>query len=121
VVAWTYRPAGGRGRDQLRDAGVGDHQAPAGHNQVVRSVLELAHQVTGHQDRPALARQRLQEAAHPHDALRVHPVERLVEHQHRRVAEQRGGDAEPLPYAERVPAGLAPGRPGEPGLGQDEG
>ena len=35
------------------------------------------------------------------DALGVEPVDRLVEHQHRRVAEQRGGDAEPLAHAER--------------------
>ena len=49
-----------------------------------------------------------QEAAHPDDALGVHAVERLVHHQHRRVAEQGRGDAEPLPHAERVAAGLAP-------------
>ena len=103
-------PVGGGRGDQLRDAGVRDHQAPADHDQVVGGVLELAHQVAGHQHRPALRGQRPQEAAHPHDALRVHAVERLVEHQHRRVAEQRGGDAEPLPHAERVPARLAPGR-----------
>ena len=60
--------------------------------------------------------QRPQEAAHPHDALRVQAVERLVQHQHRRVAEQRRRDAEPLPHAERVAAGLAAGRrpPGRP-------
>ena len=51
-----------------------------------------------------------QEAAHPDDALGVHAVERLVEHQHRRVAEQRRGDAEPLPHAERVAARLPPDR-----------
>jgi hypothetical protein len=54
--------------------------------------------------------------AHPDDALGVHAVERLVQHQHRRVAEQRGGDAEPLPHAEGVAARLAPDRglPGRP-------
>ena len=60
--------------------------------------------------------QRPQEAAHPDDALGVHAVERLVQHQHRRVAEQRRGDPEPLPHAERVAARLAPGRRLQAGL-----
>ena len=59
-----------------------------------------------------------QEAAHPDDALGVHAVERLVEHQHRRVAEHRGGDAQPLPHAQRVAARLAPGRRFQPGLAE---
>ena len=59
--------------------------------------------------RPSAASER-RKPAHPHDALGVQAVERLVEHQHRRVAEQRGGDAEPLAHAERVAARLAPGR-----------
>ena len=53
--------------------------------------------------------QRAQEAAHPDDALGVEAVEGLVEHEHRRVAEQGGRQAEPLAHAERVAAGLAPG------------
>ena len=40
---------------------------------------------------------------------RVEPVRRLVEHQHRRVAEQGLGEAEPLPHAEREPADPAVG------------
>ena len=102
-------PVTGRGRDQRRHGGVGDDLAAAGHHKVVRGVLQLGHQVAGHQHRAALAGQRPQEPAHPHDALGVHAVERLVEHEHRRVAEQRRGDAEPLPHAQRVAAGLAPG------------
>jgi len=58
----------------------------------------------------ALRRQRAQEAAHPDDALGIQAVERLVEHEHRRVAQHRGGEAEPLPHAEGVAAGLAPDR-----------
>ena len=72
--------------------------------------------MAGHQHRAALGGQRSQEAAHPDDALGVQAVERLVEHQHRRVAEQRGGDAEPLAHAERVAAGLAPRRRLQAGL-----
>ena len=41
--------------------------------------------------------------------LGVHAVVQLVEEQRRRVAEQRGGDAEPLPHAEGLPADLAAG------------
>ena len=52
------------------------------------------------------------------DALRVQAVDRLVEHQHRRVAEQRGGDAEPLLHAERETADPAPGHRFEPGQPQ---
>jgi hypothetical protein len=36
------------------------------------------------------------QGAGPPDALRVQTVQRLVEHQHRRVAEQSRRDAEPL-------------------------
>ena len=115
VVRSVTRSAG-RGGDQLGDAGVGDDPAAADHDQVVGGVLQLAHQVAGHQHRAALGGQRAQEAAHPHDALGVQAVERLVQHQHRRVAEHRRGDAEPLAHAERVAAGLAAGGRLQPGL-----
>ena len=63
--------------------------------------------------RPSAARprSRLPDPAH---AVRVEAVDRLVEHQHLRVAQQRAGDAEPLAHAERVGAGAAPGGPGQP-------
>ena len=95
---------------------VGDDPAAADDHQMVGGVLQLAHQVAGHQHRTALVGQRPQEAAHPHDALGVHAVERLVQHQHRRVAEQRGGDAQPLAHAEGVTARLPPGGLLQPGL-----
>ena len=50
------------------------------------------------------ARERLHQGADPPDALRIKPVDRLVKQQHRRVAEHRGRDAEPLRHAEREPA-----------------
>ena len=70
----------------------------------------------GDEDRAALGGQALEQVADPADALRVEAVDRLVEDQRRRVAEQRGGDAEPLPHAEREAAGplaghLRAGRP----------
>ena len=70
---------------------------------------QLAHQVAGDEHRPALGRQRRSRPPDPDDALGVEPVDRLVEHQHRRVAEQRRGDAQPLPHAEREAAGPASG------------
>ena len=109
-------PVAGRRRQQVAGAGVGDDLAPADDHQVVGGVLQFAHQVAGHQHRPACRGQRPQEAPHPHDALRVHAVERLVHHQHRRVAEQRRGDAQPLPHAQREPARPAPGHLAQPGL-----
>ena len=50
---------------------------------------QLAHQVAGDEHGAALGGERPQQAADPADALRVEAVDRLVEHQHRRVAEQR--------------------------------
>jgi len=112
-------PAAGRGRDQLRHAGIRDDLAAADHHQVVRGVLQLAHQMAGYQHGPALGGQRPQEPAYPHDALGIHAVERLVHHQHRRITEERGGDPQPLPHAKGEPAGLAPDRGAQPGLLHD--
>ena len=92
--------AAGGGGDEVGDRAVGDDLATADDDQVVGGVLQLAHQVAGHEDGAALAGEVAQEAAHPGDALGVHAVERLVHHQYRGVAEQRGGDAEALPHAE---------------------
>jgi hypothetical protein len=77
--------------------------------------LQFAHQVAGHEHRAALRGKRAHEAAQPDDPFWVHAVERLVEHQRRRVPEQRRRDAEPLPHAKRVAAGRAVGHRREPG------
>ena len=47
-------PVTGRGRQQLGRAGVSDHLAAANDHQVIGCVLQFAHQVAGHQHRPAL-------------------------------------------------------------------
>ena len=52
----------------------------------------------------ALGGELAQEAADPADALGVEAVDRLVEHEHARVAEQREREAEALAHAERVAA-----------------
>ena len=71
------------------------------------------HQVAGDEHGAALGGQLPGEGADPADALRVQAVDRLVEHDDRRVAEQRGGDAEPLAHAEGE-AGRPAGRPPRP-------
>ena len=68
---------------------------------MVRRERHLAHQMGGDEDRAAFRRQALQEIADPVDAFRVEPVHGLVEEERLRVPEQRRGDAEPLPHAER--------------------
>ena len=61
--------------------------------------------------RPSAAR-RLELLADPADPLGVEAVDRLVEHQDRRVAEQRRGDAQPLLHAEgESPLACGPPRP----------
>ena len=67
--------------------------------------------------RPSAASRR-NRFAHPAHALRVQAVERLVEQQHRRIAEQRGGDAEPLLHAQGEPADPRPCRVGQAHLRQ---
>jgi hypothetical protein len=58
--------------------------------------------VAGDQHRATLLGQRAEQAARPAGAGRVQPVGRLVEDEDRRVAEQRGRQAEPLPHPERA-------------------
>jgi len=66
-------------------------------------------EVRGQQHGAALVGVAPQQVAHPADAGRVQTVGRLVEDQHPRVAEQRGGDAEALAHAERIVAHAALG------------
>ena len=56
--------------------------------------------MAGDEDGPARRCQASQQQADPPDAVGVEPVGRLVEDQHARIAEQRGGDAEALAHAE---------------------
>ncbi len=129
------REVGGIGGDEVLHAHVGEELAPPDDDEVVGGERHFAHQVGGDEDGAALGGQRLHQVAHPEDALGVEAVDRLVEQQHLGVAEQRGGDAEPLAHAERealrAPAGHlvqadhaqhlvhAPGRDaGELGQGQ---
>jgi len=61
----------------------------------------------GDQHRPALGGEVLQQVADPADAFGVQAVDRLVEQQDPRVAEQGSGDTQPLRHAERELPGPA--------------
>ena len=69
---------------------------------LVDRLRDLGQHVARDEHRPAARRERAQEVAQPAHAFRVEPVRRLVEHEQLRLAEQRGGEPEPLPHAERV-------------------
>ena len=98
------------------DRALADQPAGADDDHPVDGLLHLGEQVAGHQHGPALVVGEVaEEAAQPLDALGVQAVGRLVEDQHRGVAEQRGGQGEPLPHAE----GVAPG-PAVAGVGQPD-
>src|SRR5271165_4500538 len=98
---------------QLGQGALGDEAAAGQDDDVVDGLGYLAQQVAGHQHGAALGGQRAQHGPHPPDALRVQPVQRLVEDQGARVAEERAGEAEPLAHAERVAADPPPGGVGE--------
>jgi hypothetical protein len=60
--------------------------------------------VRGEEHGAPLAGQALEQGANPQDALGIEPVGRLVEDQDGGIAEQRGGDAQPLAHPEREAA-----------------
>src|SRR5947209_376255 len=99
------------GDDRL-DAVVGDDPAPADDDEVLRGLGHLTHEVTGKEDGPALAGQRLHEVADPEDAVRVEAVDGLVEDEDPGVTEEGGGDAEALVHAEGERADPVPGNVG---------
>ncbi len=84
---------------------------------VVGDDLDLVQEMGGEQDGAALVGEAAEQVTHPSDPGRVQPVGRLIEDQDLRVAEQGGGDAEPLTHPERVVAdatvGLALGEADE--------
>jgi len=69
--------------------------------------------VAGDEHGPALGGQRLHQVPDPADPLRVQAVDRLVEDEDGRVAEQRGGDAQPLGHAQGELACFAVCRSGQ--------
>ena len=94
---------------QRLERAVGDQPAVVDDHDLVDGLGDLREHVAGEQHGAPLGRQAAQEVAQPADALGVEPVGGLVEHEDPRVAEQRGGEAEPLGHAERE-AARAPAR-----------
>ena len=92
-------------RDELVDARVGDELAAPDHDQVVGRQRHLAHEMGRDEDGLAFRSEAFEKVADPVDAFGVEAVDRLVEEHGLRVAEKRGGDAEPLSHAERELAG----------------
>src|SRR4051812_49195457 len=75
---------------------------------VVRGQRHLAHQVRRDEDGATLCRESLEQVADPVNPFGVEAVDGLVEDHRVRIAEQRRGDAESLPHAEReLPGALA--------------
>ena len=100
--------------DEVRHRAVGQHPAAADDHEVVGGQRHLGHEVAGDEHRPALGGQAAGEVADPADALGVQAVDRLVEDDDPRVAEQGDGDAEPLAHAEGELADPLPGHLGRP-------
>lgn len=96
-------------RDEVLGAHLGEQPAPADHDQVVGGQRHLAHEVRGDEDGAALGGELAHQIADPEDALRVEAVDRLVEEEHLRIAEQGRRDAEALAHAEREALGALPG------------
>ncbi len=94
-----------------RDGALGDELTGGDDDQVVGEEFHLGEQMAGDQDGASLGGEGLEEIAHPADALGVQSVGRLVEDQNLRIADQRGGDAEPLAHTEGIALELAVPRP----------
>ena len=93
------RPVGHQAPDLAEVAGGGeapghDHQHPPGEPLDLLEDVRLRRGSRG--PRPAICAQQVH---HVQPLARVHPVERLVEQQDRRVVDQRRGDLDPLPHA----------------------
>jgi hypothetical protein len=97
------------GPDELADGAGPDEPALVDDHGVVGGVRDLGQQVAGQEDRAAVVREGAQEGPHHPDAVRVEPVEGLVEHEGGRVADQGAAEREPLAHAEGVAADPAVG------------
>ena len=94
-------------RGQLVERGDLDEPSPVDDHDLVDRLRDLGQHVA--RDEHGLARggEPAHERSQPVDALGVEAVGRLVEDQELGVAQQGGGEPEPLPHAERVAADAA--------------
>ena len=97
-------------RGQLLERRLDDELAAVDDQHLVDGLRDLCEHVARDEHGPLPGGERAQEVAQPAHAFRVEPVCRLVEDQQLGVAEQRGGEPEPLAHAERVPLDAAASR-----------
>ena len=75
---------------------------------MVADLLDLGEEVARDENRHPAGRNGEQKVAHPGDPRGVQAIRRFVEHEERRIGQQRRCDAEPLSHAVRVlPHGVA--------------
>ena len=94
---------------------LGDHVAVVDDHDLVGEAVGLLEVLRGQQHGRALGHARLDRLPHAEPAARVEARRRLVEEDHRRAVDERGGEVEPPPHAAGVglggpPAGLGRGR-----------
>ena len=96
---------------------VGDEATAVDDHDPVGKPFELTHEVRREQHDATLVGAVAKEPAQPHHPLGVEAVHRFVEDEDARVADEGGGDAEPLAHAQRVATDPPIGR----GIETDEG
>ena len=80
-----------------------DHQPPpVDDHHLVDRLRDLGEDVARDEDGASLSGEGAQEVPQPADALGIESVRRFVEDQQLGLAEERGGETQPLPHAERV-------------------
>ena len=104
---------------ELRQRGVGDESAAGQHDDFVDGLGHLGQQMAGDEHGASRRGVAAQEVAQPVDAFGVEAVGRLVQDEDVGIAEERGGEPEPLPHAEREAADTPTGGALQPDLGED--
>jgi hypothetical protein len=100
-------------RGQFVEGGLDHEPAPVDDQHAVDGLRDLRQHVTGNEHGPAFRCERAQEVAKPAHAFRVEAVGGLVEDQQLGLTEQRSGQPESLPHAERIALHAAAGGAGE--------
>ena len=95
------------------DGALGDHVAVVDHDDLVREPVGLLEVLRGQQHGRALGDARLDRLPHAEAGARVEPGGRLVEEDHRRAEDERGGEVQPPAHAARVRLGGPLARLGE--------
>jgi hypothetical protein len=91
-----HRQTAGVAVEELAGRALVERAAGVDQHEPVTHLLQLAEIVGGHQDRPSGAGQAAHERPHLSHPLGIEPVGGLVEDEQLGVAQQGGGDAQPL-------------------------